>query len=170
MALAQDTIIASRRDGDIDELLVELIDAHVDTIELFVGRENAMTRTVHLGYLQCLVRYSKRVTAHEPGGLSPTARQRISGTTGAGPIAAGASSQPPTDTCLRREGDLMSHTQEAAQDPTEPKGDGRRRWYHLRPESRTRADLMGINKTWWMALGWIALVALAIYPFPWWAW
>jgi hypothetical protein len=26
---------------------------------------------------------------------------------------------------------------------------------------------MGINKTWWMALGWIALVALAIYPFPW---
>jgi hypothetical protein len=32
MALAQDTIIALRRDGDIDELVVELIDAHVDTI------------------------------------------------------------------------------------------------------------------------------------------
>ena len=64
----------------------------------------------------------------------------------------------------------MSDTQEAAQEPTKSTDDGGRRWYQLRPGSRGRADLMGFNKTWWMALVWIALVALAVYPFPWWGW
>lgn len=64
----------------------------------------------------------------------------------------------------------MSHMPEGAQDPIEATDDRRRRWHHVRPEPRGRADLMGFNKTWWMALIWIALVALAIYPFPWWGW
>jgi hypothetical protein len=43
-----------------------------------------------------------------------------------------------------------------------------RRWYHLRPQPRRRADLMGINSTWWMAVGWLAVILLIVFPFPWW--
>jgi hypothetical protein len=52
----------------------------------------------------------------------------------------------------------MSHTQE---------GRGRR-WHHLRPERRRRTDLMGFNSTWWMAVVWLVVILLAVYPFPWW--
>ncbi len=54
----------------------------------------------------------------------------------------------------------MSHTQQAA--------DHERRWYHLRPEPRRRADLMGFNSTFWMALVWLIVIVLIVYPFPWW--
>jgi hypothetical protein len=55
----------------------------------------------------------------------------------------------------------MSHANEAAQD----RG---RRWYHLWPEPRRRADLMGFNSTFWMVLAWIAVIVLLIYPGPYW--
>ena len=46
--------------------------------------------------------------------------------------------------------------------------DGRaRRWYHLRPEPRRRTDFMGFNSTWWMALGWLVLLLVVAFPFPW---
>ena len=44
---------------------------------------------------------------------------------------------------------------------------GGRRWYHLRPEPRRRSDLMGFNSTWWMALGWLVVILLLVFPFPW---
>jgi hypothetical protein len=58
-------ISSSVRDHDpgFEELLSELVDAHVDTIELLVGRDDATTDVVHLEYLQALVRYSKRLMA-----------------------------------------------------------------------------------------------------------
>ncbi len=31
-----------------------------------------------------------------------------------------------------------------------------RRWYHLRPEPRRRADLIGFNYTWWLVI-WVLL-------------
>jgi hypothetical protein len=33
---------------------------------------------------------------------------------------------------------------------SEQAADHGRRWYHLRPEPRRRADLMGFNSTFWM--------------------
>jgi hypothetical protein len=45
-----------------------------------------------------------------------------------------------------------------------------RRWYHLRPEPRRPTDLMGFNSTWWMALGWLILILLVVFPFPFWSW
>jgi hypothetical protein len=50
-------------DEGFEELLRELVDAHVDTIELFVGRDDATTDAAHVEYLQALVRYSKRLMA-----------------------------------------------------------------------------------------------------------
>jgi hypothetical protein len=47
-------------------------------------------------------------------------------------------------------------------------GDRGRRWYHVRPKPRRRTDLWGFNSTWWMALGWLVVVLLAVSPFPWW--
>jgi hypothetical protein len=35
-----------------------------------------------------------------------------------------------------------------------------RRWYHVRPERRTRADVFGFNYTWWLVLLLIVVVAL----------
>ncbi len=46
-----------------EELVSELVDAHVDTIELLVGRDDATTDAVHLEYLQALVRYSNGLMA-----------------------------------------------------------------------------------------------------------
>ena len=43
-----------------------------------------------------------------------------------------------------------------------------RRWYHLQPQPRRRTDLMGVNSTWWMALLWLILIVLVVYPGPWW--
>ena len=42
-----------------------------------------------------------------------------------------------------------------------------RRWYHVRPEPRRRADLMGFNSTWWMALVWLVVIVEAVFPLPW---
>ena len=46
--------------------------------------------------------------------------------------------------------------------------DGGRRWYHARPTPPRRTDLMGINAKWWMALGWLIVIAVLVFPFPWW--
>jgi len=27
---------------------------------------------------------------------------------------------------------------------------------------------MGFNSTWWMALVWLVVIVVAVYPFPWW--
>jgi hypothetical protein len=48
-------------------------------------------------------------------------------------------------------------------------GNRGRRWHHLRPRPRRRSDLMGFNSMWWMALAWVLVIVLIIYPFPlWW--
>jgi hypothetical protein len=59
---------------------------------------------------------------------------------------------------LDQEGELMSNTPETAPG---------RRWYHP-PEPRRRSDLMGISSTVWMAVGWILLIIVLLFPFPWW--
>ena len=43
-----------------------------------------------------------------------------------------------------------------------------RRWYHLRPQPRRRTDLMGINSIWLMTVGWLIVILLVVFPFPWW--
>jgi hypothetical protein len=58
-------------------------------------------------------------------------------------------------------GDLMSDTPETAPG---------RRWYHLRPEPRRRTDLMGSSSTLWMAVGWLIVIVVIFFPFPWWVW
>jgi hypothetical protein len=58
----------------------------------------------------------------------------------------------------------MSETHDATHDP----GGHERRWYHLRPQPRRRADVMGFNSVWWMTVGWVALLLVAAFPFPWW--
>ena len=80
----------------------------------------------------------------------------------------------------------MSHTQEAAQGgrpdariveahhihgeaEIETIDDRGRRWHHLRPQPRRRTDLMGFNSAVWMALGWVIVILLLVFPFPW-AW
>ena len=45
-----------------------------------------------------------------------------------------------------------------------------RRWYHLRPEPRRRTDLMGFSSTLWMAVGWLVVIVVIFFPFPWWGW
>jgi hypothetical protein len=59
----------------------------------------------------------------------------------------------------------MSHTQ----DEIETIDDRGRRWHQLRPRPRRRTDLMGFNSTVWMALGWLIVILLLLFPFPW-AW
>jgi hypothetical protein len=51
------------------------------------------------------------------------------------------------------------------EDEIETIDDRGRRWYHLRPDPRGRADLLGVNYTWW-TLVWIILIVFLI--FPWW--
>ena len=63
----------------------------------------------------------------------------------------------------------MNPTEPAALTPAESGTRKRRRWYHLRPEPRRRTDLMGFNSLWWMAVGWVALVVLIVFPLPWWS-
>jgi hypothetical protein len=64
-----------------------------------------------------------------------------------------------------RTGGVMSHTQ----DETETIEDRGRRWHHLRPRPRRRTDLVGFKSTLWMALGWLIVILLLVFPFPW-AW
>ena len=47
-------------------------------------------------------------------------------------------------------------------------GDRGRRWYRLRPKPRRGTDFMGFNATWWMALGWVGLLIVIVFPSPWW--
>jgi hypothetical protein len=81
----------------------------------------------------------------------------------------------------------MSDTQEAAQggrrdtriveehhiagphgeDEIEAIDDRGRRWHQVRPRPRRRTDLMGFNSTLWMALGWLIVILLLVFPFPW---
>jgi hypothetical protein len=43
-----------------------------------------------------------------------------------------------------------------------------RRWYQLRAEPRRRTDFMGLKAKWWMALGWLVVLIVVAFPFPWW--
>ena len=81
----------------------------------------------------------------------------------------------------------MSDTQEAAQggrretrivdedqiagshgeDEIEAIDDRGRRWHHVRLQPRRRTDLMGFNSAVWMALGWVIVILLLVFPFPW---
>ena len=54
------------------------------------------------------------------------------------------------------------------QDEIEAPDDRGRRWYRLRPTPRRRTDIWGFNSTWWMALGWVIVIAVVVFPFPWW--
>jgi hypothetical protein len=54
------------------------------------------------------------------------------------------------------------------EDEIEGTDDRGRRWYHLRPEPPRRTDFMGLNSTWWMAVGWVLLILVLLFPFPWW--
>jgi hypothetical protein len=46
-------------------------------------------------------------------------------------------------------------------DQIEATDDRGRRWYHLRPEPRCRADVMGFNYTWWLV---VLLVVVVLLP------
>ena len=55
------------------------------------------------------------------------------------------------------------------EDEIEATDDRGRRWYHVRPRPPRRGDLMGINSTWWMAVLWLVVIVLIVFPFPgWW--
>jgi hypothetical protein len=84
----------------------------------------------------------------------------------------------------------MSDTQEAAQggrrdtriveehhiagshgeDEIDAIDDRGRRWHQVRPQPRRRPDLMGFNSALWMALGWLIVILLLVFPFPWVVW
>lgn len=49
------------------------------------------------------------------------------------------------------------------EDELEATDDRGRRWYHLRPEPRRRADLIGFNYTWWIAI-WFLFILIAFLP------
>ncbi len=49
-------------------------------------------------------------------------------------------------------------------DEIEATDDRGRRWYHLRPEPRSRADLIGFNRTWW---GVFLVFVLVVAFLPW---
>jgi hypothetical protein len=49
------------------------------------------------------------------------------------------------------------------EDEVEATDDRGRRWYHLRPQPRGRADLIGFNYTWWL----FAIVIVVIALLPW---
>ena len=52
-------------------------------------------------------------------------------------------------------------------DEIEADADRGRRWHHVRPQPRRRADLMGFNSALWMALGWVIVILVLVFPFPW---
>jgi hypothetical protein len=53
------------------------------------------------------------------------------------------------------------------EDEIEAVDDGGRRWHQVRPQPRRRSDLMGFNSRLWMALGWLIVILLLVFPFPW---
>jgi hypothetical protein len=59
----------------------------------------------------------------------------------------------------------MSRTRDVNSDGND---EGGRRWHDLRPHPGRRTDLMGVNSTLWMGLGWVTLILLLVFPFPWW--
>ena len=48
------------------------------------------------------------------------------------------------------------------QDEIEATDERGRRWYHLRPEPRSRYDLIGFNYTWWLI--WILFFIIIFFP------
>jgi hypothetical protein len=56
-------ISLDHRDGGQDELLDELVQAHLDTIEMLLPLEDDPSCARHVAYLQGLIRHAKRVTA-----------------------------------------------------------------------------------------------------------
>jgi hypothetical protein len=66
---------------------------------------------------------------------------------------------------ISEEHDLADLHDQGEIEATDDRG---RRWYQLRPKPRRRTDLLGLNSTWWMALGWTILIVLAVVPIPWW--
>jgi hypothetical protein len=50
------------------------------------------------------------------------------------------------------------------QDDIEATDDRGRHWYHLRPEPRGRADVMGFGFTWWLFL---IILIIAFLPWGW---
>jgi hypothetical protein len=56
------------------------------------------------------------------------------------------------------------------EDGIEAIDDRGRRWYQVRPQPRRRSDLMGFNSRLWMALGWLIVILLLVFPFPWVVW
>lgn len=53
------------------------------------------------------------------------------------------------------------------EDQIEAVDDRGRRWYHPRP-APSRRTFLGLESTWWMALGWPVLILLLFLPYPWW--
>jgi hypothetical protein len=49
------------------------------------------------------------------------------------------------------------------EDELEATDDRGRRWYQLRPEPRRRADLIGFNYTWWIAI-WFLFILIVFIP------
>ncbi len=49
------------------------------------------------------------------------------------------------------------------QDEIEATDERGRRWYQLRPQQRRRADFIGFNYTWWLAI-WLLFIFLFILP------
>ena len=41
-----------------------------------------------------------------------------------------------------------------------------RRWYHLRPDPRGRADAFGVNYTWWIFT--LLILLIVFLPWGWW--
>ena len=52
------------------------------------------------------------------------------------------------------------------EDEVEATDDLGRRWYHVRPEPRRRADVMGFNYTWWAIC--LLIFVVAFIPWGWW--
>jgi hypothetical protein len=48
------------------------------------------------------------------------------------------------------------------EDEIEATDDRGRRWYHLRPEPRGRADFIGFNYTWWLI--WVVFILVIFLP------
>ena len=79
------------------------------------------------------------------------------------PVPRRTRSRSASRTRPHEEESLCPHTEEHRR-----RRDRRRRWYDLQPEPRRRTDFMGFNSTWWMAMGWLVLLIVVAFPFPWW--
>jgi hypothetical protein len=83
-----------------------------------------------------------------------------------GPIANGyASSVPPAHIPVGEHPRLIEEHHirgPHGEDEIEATDERGRRWYHLRPEPRSRYDLIGFNYTWW--LFWILFIFVVFLP------